>query len=60
MKQEKLTNAEKIAEIYKMYNDMDETEKGGLLNDLLKHNAFSNEKVIGGIDIKTEESMVCD
>lgn len=54
MKQEKLTNAEKIAEIYKMYNDMDETEKGGLLNDLLKHNAFSNEKVIGGIDIKTE------
>ena len=32
MKQEKLTSAEKIAEIYKMYNDMDDVEKNGLLN----------------------------
>ena len=53
MKQEKLSSAEKIAEIYKMYNDMDDVEKIGLLNDLKKHNAFSDVKS-GGIELIPE------
>ena len=53
MKQEKLTSAEKIDEIQKMYNDMDDVEKTGLLNDLKKHNAFSDVKS-GGIDLIPE------
>ena len=53
MKQEELTSAEKIDEIQKMYNDMDDVEKTGLLNDLKKHNAFSDVKS-GGIDLIPE------
>ena len=53
MKKEELTSAEKIDEIQKMYNDMDDVEKTGLLNDLKKHNAFSDVKS-GGIDLIPE------
>ena len=50
MKEEKLTNADKIAAINERYYKMTSEEKEGLRNKLIEHNAFSNQ-FHGGIEL---------
>lgn len=50
MEEEKLTNADKIAEINERYHKMTSEEKTGLRNKLIEHNAFSNQ-FHGGIEL---------